>query len=87
MLAATCAALGLDYRPAMLSWPEGGHPRDGVWAAHWYDALHRSTGFAGPEGPLPDLPPALAAVAAEALPLYDHLRAHALPLPEDIADD
>ena len=73
-----CSALGLDFDPAMLSWPAGGHPADGVWAAHWYDAVHRSTGFAGPEGPLPRLPAHLQAVCDEVLPHYQALRAVAL---------
>lgn len=78
MLRRLCAAIGLDFDPAMLHWPAGGHARDGVWAAHWYDAVHRSTGFAGPEGALPDLPPTLEAVRDAALPYYEALRAHAL---------
>lgn len=86
MLRALCEAIGLTFDPAMLHWTAGGHPRDGVWAAHWYDAVHRSTGFAGPEGALPDLPPELAAVCAEALPIYHDLRAHALKGPQAVSD-
>ena len=77
-LKALCAAIGLDYRPAMLSWPAGGHPGDGVWAPHWYGAVHRSTGFAGPEGPLPDLPGPLRPLLEQARPFYRHLRRHRL---------
>ena len=55
MLQKLCAALGIPWTARMLSWPAGGHPADGVWAAHWYGAVHRSTGFSGPEGPLPDI--------------------------------
>lgn len=77
-LGALCAAIGLDFTPAMLSWPAGGHADDGVWAAHWYGAVHRSTGFAGPEGPLPDLDGAYADLAAAALPDYQALRRVAL---------
>ena len=39
----------------MLNWPAGGNASDGVWASHWYGAVHRSTGFADPEGPMPKL--------------------------------
>lgn len=78
MLRALCDAIGLSFEPAMLSWPTGGHARDGVWARHWYDAVHRSTGFAGPEGPLPEVSGALADVCAAALPYYDTLTANAL---------
>jgi hypothetical protein len=73
-----CAALGLDFDPGMLVWPQGGHPADGIWAAHWYDAVHASTGFAEPEGPLPDLDGDAAALCRAALPLYEGLLARAL---------
>ena len=73
MMAAICDALGIPRDPGMTRWPAGGHPQDGVWAAHWYDAVHRSTGFDGPEGPLPDLPPALADLAEQAMPYYELL--------------
>ena len=73
MLQRLCAALGLEWDPAMLSWPRGGHASDGVWAAHWYGAVHRSTGFAAAEGPLPELTPAQADLAAAALPFYERL--------------
>lgn len=75
---ALCDAIGLPFDPAMLHWPPGGHPDDGVWAAHWYDAVHRSTGFAGAEGPLPQVDPALRAVHDAALPHYERLRAASL---------
>jgi hypothetical protein len=78
MLRTLCEGLGLAFDPAMLSWPAGGHADDGVWAAHWYDAVHRSTGFAGPEGPLPDLPSELAEIFAQALEPYERLKAYAL---------
>lgn len=77
-LARLCAALGLDFRPAMLAWPSGPKPFDGAWAPHWYPAVHRSTGFEPPEGPLPVLDPALARLAEAALPDYERLRTHAL---------
>lgn len=72
MLQKLCQALGLDWDPAMLGWPEGGHPDDGVWAPHWYGAVHRSTGFAGAEG---DLPPVENEIVEDALPYYRKLEA------------
>lgn len=65
-----CAAVGLEFDPAMLGWPSGGMAADGIWAAHWYDAAHRSTGFAGPEGPLPGLTGQAAVTCEAALPIY-----------------
>ena len=55
MLQRLYARLGIPWTENMLSWPAGGHVADGVWAAHWYGAIHRSTGFDGPEGPLPEV--------------------------------
>jgi hypothetical protein len=80
MLTLLCDALELPFDPAMLSWPAGGHASDGVWAPHWYGAVHASTGFAPAEGPLPKLDGALADLARAALPDYEALRAHALTL-------
>ncbi len=77
-LRALCAAIGLEFDPAMLSWPAGGHPQDGVWAPHWYASVHRSTGFAGPEGPLPVLEGRAKVLAEEAMVHYDMMRAKTL---------
>ncbi|MCK0168795.1 HAD family hydrolase [Jannaschia sp. S6380] len=76
MLGKLCAEIGLDWSNAMLEWPAGGHASDGVWAAHWYGAVHRSTGFAGPEGPLPQVD--RDDLLAAALPFYDALKSRAL---------
>jgi hypothetical protein len=78
MLTALCAALGLPFTDRMLSWPPGPKAYDGIWAPHWYGAIHRSTGFDGAEGPLPDLPAPFADLAARALPYYETLAAHRL---------
>ena len=73
-----CAEIGLPYRASMLAWPAGAKDFDGVWASHWYHAVHRSTGFARAEGPLPELPPNRAALLAAAMPLYEAMRAVSL---------
>ena len=77
-LSRLCAALGVPYTDRMLHWPAGPKPFDGVWAPHWYGAVHASTGFEDPEAPLTDLPPAYAALVEQALPHYDRLRAVAM---------
>lgn len=76
MLRAICDAAGVGFDPAMLSWPAGGHAADGVWAAHWYNAAHRSTGFAGPEGPLPEVD--RTDLLQQAMPFYEAMKARAL---------
>jgi len=73
-----CAALDLPFTDAMLSWPAGPKPHDGVWAPHWYNAVHKSTGFEDPEGPLPDLPADYQRLADQALPAYERLAAQAI---------
>lgn len=73
-----CAGLGIAFDPAMLAWPAGRRASDGVWAAHWYDAVERSRGF-GPPSPEPVVDdPALLDIAARAEPLYQRLAAHAI---------
>lgn len=75
LLRALCDRIGLEWDPAMLSWKVGPKPYDGAWAPHWYDAVHRSTDFAGAEGALPELPPHLNAINEKALPIYEQLAA------------
>lgn len=74
-LRALCEAIDLAWDPAMLAWESGPKPFDGVWAKHWYDAVHRSTGFLDTEGPLPVLKGDLAKISEEALPIYERLAA------------
>ena len=76
MLRAVCAAIGLPWDAAMLAWAPGPKPFDGVWARHWYGSVHRSTGFAGPGGPLPRV--ARDDLLRAAMPAYEALAARAL---------
>jgi hypothetical protein len=73
MLKKLCAAIGLDFDPAMLHWPAGPRAADGIWASHWYNAVHQSTGFAGKEGPLPELDAAQEKMRHLAMPHYEKL--------------
>lgn len=70
MMQALCREIGLPYDPAMLHWPAGPRSEDGIWAQHWYGAVHQSTGFAGAEGPLPDISTDLQPILEAALPYY-----------------
>lgn len=78
MLRALCAALGLDWDPAMLSWAPGGRPEDGPWAPHWYGAVHRSSGFDAAEADLPHLESGAADLAEMGMEEFDRLSARAL---------
>jgi hypothetical protein len=80
-LGALCAKIGLPFDPKMLSWPAGGRPEDGVWAGHWYGAVHRSTGFEEPDGPLPELSGEYARLVERAMPHYEVLGARRLRPP------
>jgi len=73
MLRALCDAIGLSFDPAMLRWPAGPRAQDGIWAAHWYGTVHRSTGIDSTEEPLPDIPESLQPVLEHALPYYSGL--------------
>lgn len=73
LLKQLCRALDLPWDAAMLRWPAGGHADDGVWAAHWYGSVHRSTGFAAAEGPLPKVEGRNADLVEQALPYYEKI--------------
>lgn len=72
-LAQMCASLGISYTERMLSWPVGPKPYDGVWAPHWYNAVHASASFDAPEDAPPDLPANYLSLLENAMPHYDYL--------------
>lgn len=78
MLRALCAAIGIEYSEAMLSWPAGPKPEDGVWAPHWYDAVWQSTGFGAPRPESPALPASLQTLADAARDHHDRISGYAL---------
>ncbi len=73
-----CQALRIPFTDAMLGWPPGPKAHDGVWAPHWYNAVHLSTGFGDPEGRLPDLSSDGQRLVDLALPAYTRLAALAI---------
>jgi hypothetical protein len=74
-----CAALGIPYSSAMLSWPAGRRDTDGVWAPAWYESVERSTGFApSATRSAVALPDALRRIADQAQPHYEILAEHRL---------
>lgn len=78
MLRLLCDTINIPFDVNMLSWPAGPKPYDGVWAAHWYNAVHRSTGFAAAEGALPGVAADHRDIYEAALPIYERMRAVAL---------
>ncbi len=73
-----CGRLGIDFEEAMLSWPAGPKPEDGVWAKHWYDAAHSSTGFRPWEPSTVTVPDHLRPVLDVAIPLHARLAEYAI---------
>ena len=73
-----CRRVGIAWDPAMLSWPAGPKPEDGVWAPAWYANAHRTTSFLPHRPKTEPLPEHVAALAAEASAIYDGLLARAI---------
>lgn len=77
ILTGLCQHLDIEFDTAMLSWPAGRRKEDGVWGKYWYQAVHKSTGFA-PYQPKPPCPETLRNLLDECQPYYDLLFNHAL---------
>ena len=78
VLGQVCDRIGLTFDPAVLAWPAGPKPEDGVWAQYWYHRVHTSTGFARREPSRHVLPPQVQPVLDQAMPLYERLLQYAL---------
>jgi hypothetical protein len=74
ILAELCRRLGLRPDDAMLSWPPGPKPEDGVWAPYWYDGVHASTGWQPHRAKDIELLPSNRAAYEASLPLYERLQ-------------
>jgi Sulfotransferase domain len=72
VLAKLCAAIGIDWDPAMLAWAPGVHPEDGIWGSHWYNAVEKSSGFGSPAVATP-LSEEAQRIADECAADYDYL--------------
>lgn len=70
MLRALCAAVGVTFTTAMLSWPPGRRKTDGVWARYWYAAVEKSTGFEPYRPKDEPVPPSCRSLLPEAERLY-----------------
>ncbi len=83
LLRALCAALGIPFTEAMLSWPPGPRDSDGAWGPYWYESVWRSTGFGPYRGPGEPLPAGLAGLAGQCRPHYERLHARRLTAARD----
>jgi Sulfotransferase domain len=68
-----CDAVGVEFDPAMLSWPTGLRDTDGVWARHWYDEVARSTTFQPYQSKSAPVPERLRAIHERCRECYDRL--------------
>jgi hypothetical protein len=75
MLEKLCDAVGVPFVEAMLSWPPGPRPTDGIWAKHWYAAVEQSTGFQPYKPKNEEVPTALQPLLSECMEYYDKLYA------------
>lgn len=78
VLRALCRRLELPFEPAMLSWPQGPKPEDGVWAKYWYGNVHASTGFTPYHPKTAPFPEPLKPLLEVCTPLYAQLERYAL---------
>jgi hypothetical protein len=76
VLSNLCGALDIAWDPAMLSWEPGRRDTDGIWAAHWYNAVEKSSGFGPAETGLVELPAEAQRLADRCRPYYERLAAH-----------
>ena len=73
VLSGLCAALGIPWDEAMLSWKPGRRPTDGPWALHWYGAVETSTGFGPPDDGPVELPDDARRLAERMRSFYEQL--------------
>jgi len=78
VLRALCDRLALGFDESMLRWSAGARPEDGVWAEHWYQSVHRSTGFQPYVAKTEPFPARLEPLLESCRPHYERLLAHAL---------
>ena len=72
-----CQHLELEFDAQMLSWEAAPRAEDGIWAPHWYQSVHQSTGFA-PYERKRGFPDHLQDLLLDCKPWYDKLFEHAL---------
>ncbi|UCH75483.1 MAG: hypothetical protein JSU82_06505 [Rhodospirillales bacterium] len=77
-LRALCDALSVPFDIAMLSWPAGPRPTDGVWGRHWYQGVNASTGFRPWTARSEPLPDRVGPLLDELKGLYETLHRHRL---------
>lgn len=78
VLGELCERIGIPFDRAMLSWPAGPKPEDGVWAPHWYQNVRRSTGFMPYSEKSEPFPEVIKVLLEECRPHYEFLLSRAI---------
>ena len=78
VLKKTCEKAGIPFEQTMLHWQKGPIPEDGVWAKHWYDNVHRSTGFKAYKPKDEEVPDRLKPLLKECYKYYNELYQHSI---------
>ena len=73
MLAAFCAAVGVEFLESMLQWPPGRRETDGVWAKYWYTKVDQTTCFEPVRPKHKPVPAELTSLLDECDSLYQRL--------------
>jgi hypothetical protein len=73
-----CAAIGVEFDNAMLSWPLGLRDTDGIWAKYWYDEVAASTSFQPYEAKEGVVPDRLREIYGRCRECYERLYQHRL---------
>lgn len=78
VLSELCRRVGIAFDPAMLRWKPGARSEDGVWAPHWYQNVHLSTGFQPYHAKQAPLTRRLKPLLEQCRPHYERLAALAI---------
>ncbi len=73
-----CQYFDIPFLGQMLQWPAGRRASDGVWAAHWYQVVEKSTGFAPYRNRVVELTEEQAAVAEASMAAYREMVARCM---------
>lgn len=73
-----CDFLQITFSEEMLSWKPGKREEDGVWAPHWYDNVHTSTGFMEYRERKGEVKPELRPLLEECNKYYERIMEYAL---------
>ena len=78
-----CQQIGIPFDAAMLNWPAGPKPEDGIWAKFWYHNVHKSTGFQPYKPKADPFPDHLKPLLDICQPYYERLRQYAITADDD----